>query len=436
MKKFIYLCGMMLIATNIMAQIDPNDRNWDTIVFDDFEDITLQFDNTFQQPDHGQQWRWISFSPRLHPSGVTRWSEENIRLQNYQAYQWDHSIIGRHENLGVLKLCSEFKQDDPILCNDPHRYDLPPFTYGKYWTCDPLNTGVRFYSGMIESLPLSRDPIEIADQKQNHYHGMFRYGYFEIRLKSPVHRGCHSAFWLWDVQDDYYEAIDIFEHTWDYTGPDGIAHYYGYDYILGDSSVFTSGLKFCSYSNDPNIAKEYARVFPRIPDNEGDLQEWHVFSCEWLPERVTFYRDGQFVSEETDSIPSHPLTLKTTYAIDRFVFDNYNNATDLVWRGTDTMYVDYIKVLQLKCDCDDDKVITCQTDLDTLDFKVKNSYLITSTTGNVKVRSTDKLTFRATNSFEITGPFQTDMGGELSIIVQECPDNSVNYSPIIKKDEP
>ena len=36
MKKFVYLCGMMLLSLNIMAQIDLNDRNWDTIVNDDF----------------------------------------------------------------------------------------------------------------------------------------------------------------------------------------------------------------------------------------------------------------------------------------------------------------------------------------------------------------------------------------------------------------
>ena len=36
MKKIIYLCAMMLLCLNMMAQIDPYDGNWDTIVFDDF----------------------------------------------------------------------------------------------------------------------------------------------------------------------------------------------------------------------------------------------------------------------------------------------------------------------------------------------------------------------------------------------------------------
>lgn len=79
MKKFVYLCAMMLLSMNIMAQIDPHDRNWKVVVFDDFDDTTLQFDNTFQQPDNGQ-WRWIAFSSRSDPSGVTKWNTNNVKL--------------------------------------------------------------------------------------------------------------------------------------------------------------------------------------------------------------------------------------------------------------------------------------------------------------------------------------------------------------------
>jgi hypothetical protein len=43
MKKIIYLCAMMLLCLNMMAQIDPYDKNWDTIVFDDFSTPCLLF---------------------------------------------------------------------------------------------------------------------------------------------------------------------------------------------------------------------------------------------------------------------------------------------------------------------------------------------------------------------------------------------------------
>lgn len=427
MKKFAYLCVILLINMNLIAQIDPYDRNWDTIVFDHFDQPNRQFDNTYWEPDS----IWIAFSPRNDPSGITKWSNE-IRKKNFQAYQWHHCWIDSHHS--VLKLFSDFKSEYPILCDYlPYDYNLPPYMFGKHWNCDTRNQDVRYYSGMIESVPTSRIPNE-RNPRSPHYHGRFRYGYFEIKLKSPVHRGCHSAFWLWDNQEDehYYEAIDIFEHTWDYTGNGGVNQGV---YELGDPRVFTSGVKFSSISSDSRDAKEYARVYPRIPDNEADLTGWHVFSCEWLPERVTFYRDGNFVSQEDDSIPSHPLALKTTYAIDRYVFNNYTQGTDLIWKGTDTMYVDYIKVLQLRCDCDTEEVITCQTELDTFNYGVKKSISITSSIGDVIVADTSHVTFRATDSFLISGPFQANVGGELTVIMQECPDNTVNFSPLYNKKE-
>ena len=65
MKKFFYLCAMMLLSMDIMAQIDPYDRNWKVVVFDDFDQPNRQFDSTFQEPDS----LWTAFSHWLHPSG-------------------------------------------------------------------------------------------------------------------------------------------------------------------------------------------------------------------------------------------------------------------------------------------------------------------------------------------------------------------------------
>ena len=83
---------------------------------------------------------------------------------------------------------------------------------------------------------------------------------------------------------------------------------------------------------------------------------------------------------------------------------------------------DYINVYQLEWDCDRDELITCQTDLTSFDYKVKKSIAITSTNGDVSVGSSNKVTFRTSGFFEITGPFQVDSGGELTVIMQSCPE--------------
>ena len=36
MKRILYLCVMMTLSMNMMAQIDPYDRNWDTILMENF----------------------------------------------------------------------------------------------------------------------------------------------------------------------------------------------------------------------------------------------------------------------------------------------------------------------------------------------------------------------------------------------------------------
>ena len=88
------------------------------------------------------------------------------------------------------------------------------------------------------------------------------------------------------------------------------------------------------------------------------------------------------------------------------------------------MFVDYIKVYQLTWDCGTDEVISCQTDLNDFPYGVKKSINITSSIEDVKVVADSCVTFRATDYFEITGPFQVESGGELTVIMQECPDEA------------
>ena len=416
-----------MLSINLMAQIDTCDHNWKVVVFDDFNQPNRQFDTTFQEP----LGKWISFSPILYPSGVTKYGVPNSgdTIFENQIYQWNHSLFDSNDS--VLKLFSDFIRETPIRCNEQiDYYRIPPHMFDKNYWCDNHHSKLNYYSGMIESLPGGYGDNGNTDKLDRSLYGRFQYGYFEIRFRIPVHKGAFCGFWLWGAQlGQYYEAIDIFEYSWDFTGLHGQNTSHP---PFGSPRHFSSGVDF---NHTPK-----GRVFTGIPEEEEDLTGWHVFSCEWLPERVTLYRDGNIISEVTgrNNIPSHPLTLKTTYAIDKYVYavDDSNLSDHLMWKSTDTMYVDYIKVFQLNWDCDEDKIIACQTDLDTLTFKVKKSYNITSTLGNVKVAETCNMTFRATDYFEITGPFQTDLGGQMTVIMQECPD-AINKEFILnKKDEP
>ena len=406
MKKFVYFCAMMLLCSNIMAQIDLNDRNWEPVVQDSFNTPNRYFDSTFQDSEG----KWISFVPCLK-SGVTK-------PNTHQIYQWRQCVFDNVD--GVLKLHAMHIQDTPVLCTNPPSYDLPPNLYGLPYHCDSDHQSLYYHSGIIES------PPQDVSLKTNHLPPpRFRYGYFEIRCKLPIHEGAFPAFWLWDADnqtnpdDKYYEEIDIFEFSWSFEDSPN-HHHNPHPHGAGNPYCFTSGL----YYNDVSTVMDgtsRARVFPMIDDS---LSHWHTFACEWLPDHITWYCDGNVVNEyhNPDSIPRHHLALKANYAIDRYALIGHVNEGSPAWKGSDNMVIDYINVYQLKWKCDEDKTIACQLDLDTLNFAVRKSISITAAQELVKVDVTDKVTFRATDHFTITGPFQVNSGGELTVIMQRCPE--------------
>lgn len=138
-------------------------------------------------------------------------------------------------------------------------------------------------------------------------------------------------------------------------------------------------------------------------------------------DHVYWFFDGQLVNSFYDPmhIPRHKMFLKANYAIDSYAWNKAND--EPIWSGSDEMVIDYIKVYQLKLDCNKSETITCQSDLDNFIYKVKKSISITSTVDEPIVSSTDKVTFRMTNSFDITGPFEVQQGGEFTVVQQDCP---------------
>ena len=75
------------------------------------------------------------------------------------------------------------------------------------------------------------------------------------------------------------------------------------------------------------------------------MDEYHTFGCEWMPDHVIWYFDGQVVNEfyDKDNIPHRPMNLNVNYAI-----DNYYRHGGTKWIGPDEMVIDYIKVYQKK----------------------------------------------------------------------------------------
>ena len=410
MKKIVYLCGMILLSMNMMAQIDPYDKNWIRVVDDGFNEPHRQFDSTFQEP----LGKWISFVPSNWPSGVT------ISNKELAIYQWDHCIFDESE--GVLRINSEFIRDTAISCDEQSKYYyIPPPTYGITYLCNPNHEHLYYYSGCIES-----PPSDTTLRSDNLPSPRFRYGFFEIKCQVPIHPGAKSSFWLWDSMNDcYYEEIDIYEFSWAFEDTDlSEWNHNPHPHGAGNPFCFTSGMYINEDSSNIDSIELYSRARKFLMINDS-LSHWHRFACEWLPEHVIWYCDGEIVDEydNPDSIPSHALTLKVGYSMDKYALRGNSLDSLPEWKEDGCMVIDYINVYQLDWDCSSDAIIRCQSDYQEFIYKVKKSITIASTNEVVEIRDTDKVTFRAMDSFEITGPFQVDSGGELTVIMQSCPND-------------
>ncbi len=396
MKKFIYLCGMMLLSLNMMAQIDLNDRNWDTVLIENFDEGASYWQwDTLRFLNKGD-YSWKAYMSTIAPKG------------EHEVYQFGNCQINTADN--TMHLIAYY---DSVNIHRNY-YFLPKWMWidngGPGY---PTNDSLFYFSGAMEYYKQHYVQDE-ADRK-------FLYGYFEIRCKLPQHPGTFPAFWLQDSSKDtidpHYEEIDIFEHT------RNLLHTYCNPTpppTQDSARVFTTGIYYNNTGNKANHEDEsFARNFPVISRSTPDLSNWHVFSCEWQPGTITWFFDEKEVNRSgpQDSIPHRPMRLKANYAIDIFACPENRP----IWFGSGDMTIDYIKVYQLRWDCETDEEITCQSSLDNFDFAVKKSISITSTINDIKINDTDKVTFRVTDSFEITGPFQVNNGAEFAVIVQNCP---------------
>ena len=405
MKKFVYLCGMMLLSLNMMAQIDPYDQNWETLFFDDFSgnrswSETLWEDRNLNIPNYTPIWK--CFADNLWETGVTWVNHEAREYQGYHAYQPSNAIFGTDH---TMKLMGEFKSQTPLRCG-PNGYTPAPWLkYCHY--CDPVgydHPKVHYYSGMIETV----DTVG--------------YGYYEMECKMPVHPGTHDYFWFWG-NFGHYEEIDVFEHSARFCAGDitkgfnaGIFYNaYGSAYKPVTDSITGDTLDYG--------ARNYAHKPFLSPATSQSLNEYHTYGCLWLPEKVEWYFDGVLFNEETNPshIPKHPMWLIIEHYQDDDIFSTTRNDT-IWWQDSDEMTLNYVKALRLKLDCYADEVIRNVSDFLSFEYGVKHSITMGSQSNtSLIIPANSNFTMRAVESITIDGAFELPIGACMTLITQDCP---------------
>jgi hypothetical protein len=385
MKIFSYICFMLCctlyITTNAQIQ---GDNNWNS---------TPYFIDNFNVS--GRSWRsdfkdipllkWYAFS---RESGVLHGHNE------HQVYQKQNCIFDDTNQKMILRATWEGDYGN-LECGD---YEVP----GGY-SCDPTHPSLYYFSGEIDVHDYFNSGVED-----------FLYGYFEIKCKLPVHSGAFPAFWLWGGGTTHYEEIDIFEYSWRFTDPLHNSETPG----LGSPRCFTTGF----YFNDAGSSHiPFARNYPIVSSSKPDLTAYHTFSCEWSPNRLVWYFDGEIVNEYyANNVPYRPMALKTNYALDDYVLDEDEEPYTSFF--PDEMIIDYIKVHKLKCDCNTNAYIPSNTALANFQYEVKKSISIGSSGNNINIPTSSKVVFRATDYVQITNSFTVPNGSELELIIHPCPE--------------
>lgn len=174
----------------------------------------------------------------------------------------------------------------------------------------------------------------------------FRYGYYEIRFKLPALpsspktlKGHGGTFWLWSGSYNYWSEIDIFEIN--------AANNYVYSHGNHYQKTATS-------TADTNVVVHNKAFTPNT---------WHTAALNWTSNSMQFYKDDTLIwtsYNHPDSISAMPIIINLggNYT----PVDNYCIPFDTTTADSThfpyTMEIDYIKVWQLKKDCNTDITLT------------------------------------------------------------------------------
>ena len=382
-----------MLNVNVMAQYYKGD-NYQVTFEDDFDsDNRTWADSTFIESEN--VWRAYFYGKKLTHGECER--------QVYQASQ----CVFDSDN-GLAKLVADYIGPQ-ITCEDIVKPTVPDTVKCEDWELDLFN--IQYFSGALVSVNYG-----------NYYH-KYKYGYFEIRCKLPVHQGAFPAFWLWDcknAEDDtvkFYEEIDIFEYSW------GIAKDTPNSNGPDDNRCFTTGIYYNETGDSDSLTflYSYGKAFTRVPDSSPSMDEWNTFGCLWLPDRVEWYINDIKVNSyyNSDYIPKHPMHIKANYAINSDLddIDSFEEYT-----LSDTMFIDYIRVYQPICDCETNVLIDSQSDLNNYEPGVKRTVTINSSSSTpIIVSSQNYVSIIASEQIVIDKPFKVNTGAKFEAVIQQCP---------------
>lgn len=315
------------------------------------------------------------------PSNDSHWQlvwEDNFNTLNtdiwYVQDNFDH--YGGERQVFIDN--NVYVENGSLICEIKNEtYSCPSWAVEPNWHCvRQYNTGqpYSYTSGWVET-----------KQAYN-----TQYGYIEARIKFPYGVGLWPAFWTFVgegvLNSSNVAEIDIAE-------------------MLGElgSEVMTT-----------NIHKHYPDdYFLSIkPLNGYYWGDWHKYGVEWSPSKIIWYLDDNPIRIFPNNGIVDPVRLILGVGLRPNV-----NLGSMVFPYK--MYTDYVKVYNLKQDCNINLNL-CDYWFPNYDNRVKQSITIGNGNCNNTVYPNQNIILRASDGITINGSFEVQSGGQIYMDVNPC----------------
>lgn len=273
------------LDSNIQSMVDPasfyygevyNKEGYELVFSDEFEGNTLN------------SYRWNT--------GL-RWDGE------YNGERYEYRVINGEDQFYV-NIYSEDEEhiSDITPSHNPFEFDGSRLAIRA--VKNPLKTNNNNLAyGSMKEIASQQNFLSGAIATHNKFSQKF--GYFEASIKIPSHVGTFPAFWLFHensvAEGTQKTEIDIMENL-------GHAPYHVYNTFHYYKNVTPD------HGGDYNFVKPYpdGQIFTGIDYS----QDYHVYAVEWEPGKITWFIDGQKVSEyEGDEVNFEDLYVKLNLAI-------------------------------------------------------------------------------------------------------------------------
>ena len=308
---------------------------------------------SYEYPEASQKSGYeLVFSDEFNGTALNpfRWNSQLRWDGDFNGERYEYRVINGEDQFYVNVLAEDREHRAKISpVYDPFQFDGSTLSIRAIKNPLQTSTGKRTYGSLEE---ISSQQTFLSGVISTHEKFSQKYGYFEARIKIPSAEGTFPAFWLLHekraAEGTQRTEIDIMENL-------GHAPWYIYNSFHYFKNVAPG------HFGDANFIRP--QPSGQIYTGTDYSEDFHVYAVDWAPGRITWYIDGQQVSELYDDEANYEelyviLNLAmggnwtnfptTAGGLGRAATERFPNANDLVEFANPALEIDYVRFYKAK----------------------------------------------------------------------------------------